>query len=90
MVLVNRGLWQRRVLEVFGKEMVPTLPLSSNNIYMSVNISLACPLEHDIVLRLRTFLSSTYWRNEEAMECVFAASTAHSGPVVLDRASCRI
>ena len=47
-------------------------------------MSLACPLEQDIVLRLRTFLSSTFWRN--AMECVFAAAALALHGCNVDRA----
>ena len=71
--------------KVVGKELAPTCPLPANSIHVSVKMSLACPLEQDIVPRLRTFLSSTFWRN--AMECVFAAAAFALHSCSVDRAS---
>ena len=62
---MNLGWWK-----FLGTELVSTFPLPANDIYVSVKVSLSCLLEQDNVLRLRMFLSSIFWRNEEAMECV--------------------
>ena len=71
---------KRRVLEVgrsgFASHFHSSLP--ANDIYVSLKMSFACPLEQDIVLR--------FWRIEEAMECVFAAAALALHAFNVDRA----
>ena len=53
--------------------LVPCSPSPSNNIYVSVDYPLTCPCQEGDVTRLREFLASTYWSNEAALQCMFAA-----------------
>ena len=62
------------VSPITGKEMVPCCVHPMNNIYVSVKMPLTCSLVPEILTRLNSFLTTTYWHNEGALECIFAAS----------------